>query len=418
MIWLYRFALFLLSPVLDIWFFIRLLKGKEDRHRINERMGQPQHPRPEGKLVWIHGASVGETLSILPLIEALLAADKTLHVLVTSGTRTSAGLMRERLPARAIHQFVPLDYWPAVYMFFNHWRPDVSVFVESEFWPELLWQAPNPMLVNARVSGRAFTRYMRWGWFWHPFLARFNRCLAQSDADADRLAALGGRNIAVAGNLKYDRPAPPADEAVLKHLQTLIGKRPVLFGAQTHNPEEAVITTVHAALTQAGVKNLLTIIAPRHPQRGIAIAAELEAQGFTVALRSQGAQPTSTTQIYIADTMGEMGLWCRLATVAVMGGSFIPHGGQNPLEPLMCGTPTICGPHMHNFTDMTHYLTHANAMHLVMDVADLITALTPLFLKKPALAAARKPIAGALKKQQGATLRTADAIRRQLQRVS
>ena len=191
MIWLYRFLWVVLSPVVDVWVIKRLFSGKEDRRRFKERLGVASIPRPPGRLIWFHGASVGETLSILPLVDRLLTADKNLHILVTSGTRTSAELMERKLPVGAFHQYVPLDFWPAVNSFLDYWRPDISVFVESEFWPELVLKAPNPILLNARITEKSFHKYKRMQSLFGPLMARFKTALAQTEQDALRLKELG-----------------------------------------------------------------------------------------------------------------------------------------------------------------------------------------------------------------------------------
>lgn len=415
MLWPYRLALLTLSPLVALWMAIRLLRGKEDGARFGERLGKASVPRPQGKLVWLHGASVGETVSLLPVVDKLLAANPKLHVLVTSGTRTSAALMAQRLPKRAFHQYVPLDLWPVVRRFMKHWQPDVSVFVESEFWPDLLYQAPNPVLIGARVSARAFRRYRPSKRFWRPLIARFTACHAQTNADADRLSALGARNVAVGGNLKFDAPPPPADPNQLEKLQKQVGKRPVWCAASTHNPEELLFARTHQAVAaQKGLGKLLTIIAPRHPGRGAEVAATLRAEGYNVSLRSAREAIGAHTQIYVADSLGEMGLWYTLADVVVIGGSFIPHGGQNPLEALKCHAATLCGPYMHNFTEMVHKLTQGEAL-MQVKTPEALALLTGELLRRKAmrnkLVKAAEKVIGHL---TGATGRAAALITRQL----
>ena len=388
MIWLYRLLMLLLSPLIDLWFGWRILIGKEAKGRLKERLGQPSQPRPSGPLVWFHGASVGETLSLLPLLSALREQAPELTLLVTSGTVTSARLMAERLPVGIIHQMIPLDYGLAVNMFMRHWQPTVSVFVESEFWPELLWQAPHPIIINARLSARSAERFACTDWFWQPFWHRLKAAYAQTEADASRLQGLGIRHVTTAGNLKYDAPPPPANPAQLDDLKHTIGDRPVLLAASTHAPEEEHIADIHSAIGASyQVSRLLTIIVPRHPHRGPAIAAALARRGHKVACRSKGGALTPETQFYIADTLGELGLWYRLADVVIIGGSFIPHGGQNPLEALKCGKPALSGPHMENFAGMVPILTRHDVLHVCADVPEAIERAGTL-LANPASAAA------------------------------
>lgn len=404
----------LLLPLVEVWFWLRLARGKEDRTRWRERFGHGRVARPAGPLLWLHGASVGEGLSVLPLVATLLDARPDLTVLITTGTRTSGELLTKRLAAppyagRVLHHYAPLDLWPYVRRFYAHWAPTVSVFIESEFWPELLGRAPNPVLINARMSERSFHRYARVrGWI-GPLLGRFRLCLAQTDADADRLRALGAPHVRTAGNLKYDAPPLPADGPALAVLKHAVGTRPVLMFASTHAPEETLAARLHQVLAPK-VPGLLTLVAPRHPQRGDTLATELRAQGLTVALRSAGDPLTASTDLYLANTIGDMGLWYRLARVAVMGGSYLPHGGQNPLEPLRLGVPTLCGPHMHNFRDMVALLTAQGALTVCPTPATLADALLPLLTDRTAHAAAVARLTPALHGVSGATDRVADAL--------
>jgi 3-deoxy-D-manno-octulosonic-acid transferase len=414
MIALYRTMTVLLSPLIDLTFFIRLLRGKEDWPRVKERLGKASLPRPSGRLVWFHGASVGELQSLLPLVTTLLDGDKTLHVLVTTGTRTSAALAAKRLPSRAIHQYVPLDYYPSVRMFFEHWRPDLSVFTESEFWPELLWQAPYPLLLNARMSDRSYRRYKLARWWIKPLLARFITCLAQTDEDTRRLRDLGAPNVHTNGNLKYDAAPLPADAVLLAQAHKAMDGRPVLVGASTHPGEDEVLAAVHQALAER-VPGLLTLIAPRHPHRGVQIVEVLKKRGLVVRRRALQELPDPKTDIYVADTIGEMGLWYRLATSVVMGGSFVPHGGQNPLECLKLGKHPVCGPHMENFRDMTALLTREGALTQVADVTTLADVLLPLLTDPAHRQQAEQAGGGVLKTLEGASGRAAGVIRAALQ---
>lgn len=366
----YRLLWVLIGLFVDIWLLVRLFKGKEEWSRFKERAGVASVKRPEGKLVWFHCASVGECLSILPLINNLLNDDDSLNILVTSGTVTSAKLMAKKLPARAIHQYVPVDFYIPVKNFMWFWKPDVSVFVESEFWPELLYQAPNPILLNARISKRSFVRYKKHSWLTRPLIKRFKACLCQEQADADRLTELGAPNAFKAGNLKFDALPLDADPHKVKEFKTAINKRPVVVCASTHNPEEGWHGLVHQKIT-AEIPNVLTIIAPRHPERGNAIAKELKAMGMSIKQRSKDEMPQEDTAIFVADSLGEMGLWYTLADAAVMGGSFVPHGGQNPLEPLKLNTATFAGPHMFNFTEMMQKLNEAEAIEQTESLEEL-----------------------------------------------
>src|SRR6266478_2560413 len=338
----------------------RLKQGKEDPARVSERRGMSRDVRPHGPLVWIHGASVGEVLAAAALIEKLRA--RRIRVLLTSGTVTSAAIVAKRFPADVIHQYVPYDSPRFVARFLDHWRPSLALFVESDLWPNLILSSAArrlPMvLINGRMSHRSFPRWRRVAGTISALLGRFDVCLAQSHVDAERFAALGSRNVITTGNLKLDVPAPPADSAKLERLMSVTRGRPIIVAASTHPGEEDMLLDAHRALARF-FPSLLSVIAPRHPARGEAIARSVAASGLHVARRSREELPTATTDIYVADTMGEMGLFYRLAPIVFMGGSLIEHGGQNPIEAVKLGASIVHGPHIFNFTDVYEALDSA-----------------------------------------------------------
>jgi 3-deoxy-D-manno-octulosonic-acid transferase len=345
---LYRGIGWGLKPLLPVFLGRRLKRGKEHPHRWRERLGVPGLPRPNGPLVWLHGASVGESLALLPLVTALRAARPDLVLLVTTGTVTSAALMGERLPSGALHQFIPIDAPWAVDRFLAHWRPDLVLWTESDLWPTILTQlkahGTPAMLLNGRLSDRSFQRWQRAKPIIRHLLGCFSDVLARGEEDAARFRALGAVRVQAVGNLKLAAEPLPVDAAALAEARAQLGDRPVIAAASTHPGEEGLIADAHRALL-ADFPDLLTIIAPRHPNRGPELAAQLGA-----LCRSQGAG-IPAGGLYIADTMGELGLWYRLARVAVIGGSFIPHGGQNPTEAARLGVPVLFGPHMENFRE-------------------------------------------------------------------
>jgi 3-deoxy-D-manno-octulosonic-acid transferase len=359
----------------------RLKQGKEDPERVGERRGMSRSPRPAGPLVWIHGASVGEVLSGAALIERLRALD--IRVLVTSGTVTSAAIVAKRFPPDVIHQYVPYDSPRYVARFLDHWRPSLALFIESDLWPNLILSSAArrlPMiLINGRMSPRSFPRWRRVSGTISALLERFEVCLAQSQTDAERFAALGGRNVITTGNLKLDVPAPPADAARLERLMSVTRGRPIVVAASTHPGEEDIL--MEAQRTLAGsFPQLLTVIVPRHPDRGPAIARTIMAAGLGAALRSRQELPTAATDIYVADTLGELGLFYRLASIVFMGGSLVKHGGQNPIEAVKLGAAIVHGPHVFNFTDVYQALDQAggarsaeNEEALVKQVGQLLS---------------------------------------------
>lgn len=359
----------------------RMARGKEDALRLPERMGIPSRKRPDGPLIWVHGASVGESLAALPLIDAVLARVPQAHVMVTTGTVTSAALMGERLPARAFHQFMPVDTPGAVKKFLDYWRPDLALWLESDLWPNMLLTAAEKKIPLALVNGRLSERSHR-GWTRARPLALqllncFSVCLAQDGATAQRLSDLGAPNVVTTGNLKTAAEPLPVDEGEMARMSAMIGARPRWLAASTHFGEELQILEAHRMLS-ADFPDLLTIIVPRHPHRGTEVAAEAGALGFPAAQRSAGEAITAETQIYVADTMGELGLFYRLARIVFVGGSLIPHGGQNPYEPARLQAAIIHGPHVANFAEPYAALANASGDIQVESASDLARAVRRL----------------------------------------
>jgi 3-deoxy-D-manno-octulosonic-acid transferase len=377
MIRLWAWLASLATPALRFALLRRAGRGKEIKTRLPERRGRTNLPRPPGKLLWLHAASVGETISLLPLLRALPA---DIAVVFTTGTVTSATLIAERLPAlglahRVIHQFVPLDVPAWVRRFLDHWRPNAVAFVESEIWPNMIAECARRGLPLLLLNGRMSERSLR-GWQRAPALARhligaFDRIWAQSNADAARFQALGGRNVSSPGNLKFCADPLPADPTTLAQLQPLLAARPVWLAASTHKGEEELIARVHRRLAPE-FPGLLTIIVPRHPGRGAQIAAELGAS------RRSLAEPPPAEGIWIADTLGELGLFYRAVRSVFVGKSLGAQGGQNPLEPARLGCAIAVGPHTANFTEAVTLLRTAGGLNIVPDeaaLADWVTAM-------------------------------------------
>jgi 3-deoxy-D-manno-octulosonic-acid transferase len=344
----------------------RLKRGKEDPARADERRGLSHDARPKGPLIWIHGASVGEVLAAAALIERLRASN--LRILVTSGTVTSAAIVARRFPSDVIHQYVPYDAPRFVQRFLDHWRPSLALFIESDLWPNLILAGAArrlPMvLINGRMSQRSFPRWQRMSRSISALLGSFELCLTQSRTDAERFAALGGRNVMTTGNLKLDVPAPPADPVRLERLMAMTRGRPMIVAASTHPGEEEIIIAAHKSLS-GFFPALLTVIVPRHPNRGPAVAQLIANSGLQPALRSREEQPSAATDIYVADTMGELGLFYRLAPIVFMGGSLVEHGGQNPIEAIKLGAAIVHGPHVFNFSDVYKALDGAGGARVV-----------------------------------------------------
>lgn len=362
------------APLLTISLRRRVGRGKEIADRLPERRGIDNTPRPAGLLLWMHAASVGETMSILPVLSALAQQAPDVTTLLTTGTVTSAALldMRLRKPgqdARILHRFVPLDVPLWVGRFLDHWRPDAACFVESEIWPNMLRACHHRgiprMLANARMSARSFGAWQRVPALAQHLLAGFTLIQARGAEDAERLRRLGATHVETPGDLKFAAPPLPFDAAELARLRVEFAGRPVWVAASTHPGEEPLVAEAHERVA-ATYPNLVTIVVPRHPDRGPAVAAELAAP------RRGAAQPPPAAGLWVADTLGEMGLWFRLAPIAFIGRSLLaPGGGQNPLEPARLGCAIAVGPYTANFTDHVALLRDAGALVQIADPAAL-----------------------------------------------
>lgn len=402
-----------LEPVVPAWLAFRTRQGKEVAERRDERYGIATMARPQGKLVWVHAASVGETNAALPVIAALRETRADLSFLLTTGTRTSAALAEARLGPRGIHQFVPLDSPRYARRFLDHWKPDVTVFTESEIWPNLILEtsARNiPLaLINARISNRSFKRWRRSSRMAVALFGRFARVLAQNSKLARSFSLLGARNVSVSGNLKIDSPPPPVDDLALQRLREASTGRPMWLAASTHPGEDEQIAAAHRLL-RAKHEGLLTVIVPRHPDRGPGIAEKLTEQGFKVRRRAAGELPITETDVYVADTIGELGTFYALAPFAFIGGSLVPHGGQNPIEAARHGCAILTGPNTHNFTDSYLALNEHGGARVVTDVASLTDAADALLSDPAALKRMTDGATAALEGLAGALALTVDAI--------
>lgn len=409
----YRLVTRALAPAVPMLLARREVRGKEDPARRGERFGHASRPRPGGLLVWIHAASVGESLSVLPLIDRLILEAGSPHILVTTGTVTSAKLMQERLPEKAMHQFVPLDHPSYCARFLSHWKPDLGVWVESEFWPNLIVEASErniPLaLVNARITERSFRNWRRARSFIANLLSRFSLLMAQDSASAERLRGLGASAVSEPGNLKHDASPLTHDPAELARLRGMTGARPLWLASNTHEGEERAAADAHRALGRHHA-DLLTVIVPRHPARGTAMARELRSLGFRVACRSAGETITADTDIYLGDTLGELGLFYSLCDTVFIGGTLNDTGGHNPFEAARLGCAIVVGNSDFNFAESYAEFTANGAMCRIRDAGGLGDAIGMLLTdaeKRRGMADAALALASA---GSGATQRTAEAL--------
>ncbi len=401
------------APLAPLLLNLRARHGKEDPERRGERLGQASLTRPPGPLVWFHAASVGETNTILPLIDALKSRSPGLCMLLTTGTVTSAQLAKSRLAEDTIHQFSPLDAPQFVSAFLDHWRPDTAIFAESEIWPNLILELGarlTPLaLVNGRLSERSFLRWRRRPGLSAPLFSQVQLALTNTEKTASRFAALGARQVRAVGNLKIDAPPPPADRLELERLRSITSTRPLILAASTHTGEDEIVIQAHRALAGAH-QGLLTIVAPRHPDRGASIAELARRAGLQNLRRSAGGEPDPACEIYIADTIGELGLFYALSPVAFIGGSLVPLGGQNPIEAVKHDCAVVTGQFHENFADAYGALIAGTACIAIGSGGELAPALSRLLGDEAALLAMTARARQTIAAMGGALERTIAAL--------
>ena len=389
----------------------RARKGKEDRERRGERYGYASWDRPSGPLVWLHAASVGESLAIMPLIKRMESFG--ISLVFTTGTVTSASVARDRISDRTIHQYVPMDVKRAVNRFLDHWQPDLAIFAESEIWPttiqELAKRNVPQILVNARMSDRSNKR-----WSKRPALAmavfgQLAQVLAQSKLDGERFQHLGAPWVTVVGNLKIDVGEMHADPIELQQLKSMIGNRPTWIAVSTHRGEETSVAKVHKMLAEH-VPEILTILVPRHPDREEEILSELEQTGLKTITRSSKKAIDQDTSIFLGDTIGEMALYLNLADIAFMGKSLKSQGGQNPIEPAMTNTAILSGRYVQNFRDTYQALLENGGARLVRDERMLAGHVLHLLRNEKDLKAMQSAARLTVEQMTGALERSVEAL--------
>ena len=403
-----------LAPLLGLWLRRRARRGKEEAARLGERSGRTRLTRPTGKLVWVHAASVGEAQSVLILLEQLLAQYPGLHLLMTTGTVTSAALIKRASLPRTIHQYLPSDILPATRRFLEHWRPDLVLWAESELWPVMLSEIHRRgvplVMVNARMSEASMRRWQRLPHFTRQMLSAVTLCFAMSEEDAARFRTLGAAKLRYVGNLKYDAAPLGFDANALAQLSEATAGRPSWVAASTHPGEEEFILAAHQRLVKT-YPDLLTIIVPRHAHRGGEIAARIAQQGIRFSQRSEGHALTGQTALYLADTMGELGLFFRLSDLVFIGGSLVPHGGHNPLEPARLNCALITGPHTRNFAAVMEALRTQQAIRIVTDAAGLAQEVATLLDDDGARLEMAERALSVVEASQGATATILSALR-------
>lgn len=389
MLLLYRLLTRFSAPILKQILKKRIKSGKEDPQRVSEKMGQYVVERPSGSLIWLHAASVGETQSALILIEKLLKSSTELNILVTSGTRTSAALMKERLPKRAFHQYAPLDHPKWVKQFLNHWKPNAALWLESELWPNMLRglkkkRVPTA-LINARLSDTSFRRWYFFKGTAKKILSSFKIILAQTERDQERFKKLEAKKVYNIGNIKHCAAPLPFNQDDLSALNNALKNRKTWVYASTHDGEEDFAARIHAKLKQT-IPDLLTIIVPRHPERRAEIKNTLSNHSFT----SRGEDkklPTSDNDIYLADTLGELGLFYKASPIAMIGRSFSHDGGggHNPLEAAQHSCAVLTGPNVQYQQDLFNDMIASEAAFRASNEEELHNKLLNYFQDDAAL---------------------------------
>lgn len=386
---LYRLLSIILFPLIAIYILFRVLKGKEHKTRLQERFAIPTMAKPQGDVIWIHAVSVGETNSSLMLVEELLKSLPYASILFTTTTLTSAAILAEKIKTykgRVVHQFLPVDCYFIVRKFLKFWRPQKAIFVESEIWPNFICEARklriSTVLVNARISKKSFSRWLLAKKIGVNIFNSFSLIFAQSEEDKKRLQQLTFQEVLYFGNLKAQAANLKFDVQELENLKTKIGARKFWLAASTHNGEEKIILAVHRKLKQK-FPDLLTIIAPRHPQR----AQEIKglAADLNFAQRSLKENISNQTEIYLADTLGELGLFYALSDFAFLGGSLVEVGGHTPFEPAQLKCAIISGDNVANNQKAFDELIAKQACKSVRNIDELEEAVVK-FLQNNELA--------------------------------
>ena len=369
----------------------KLLVQGVTAERSREKLGHATQPRPSsGPLVWLHAASVGESLSVLALITRMGQILPTAHFLITSGTATSAKLVAQRLPPRTVHQFAPLDAPRPVKRFLNHWQPDAAIFVESELWPQMLRRThatgARMALVNARMSEKTVAFWAEWPQAARYIFDVFALILTQNDAMAQNMIRMNApaERVARGVNLKSMSGPLPVDASALQEVRTTLADRPIWVASSTHEGEESAVLSAHRQLLKR-FPDLCLILAPRHPERGDIVEQLIASDGLSYRRRSRGEAPGG--QVYLADTMGELGLWYEMAEIVFLGGSLLPIGGHNPFEVAQAGAAVLTGNHVAAFAETYALLETEGAARIIADGDDLAARVAVLLTDPDELAA-------------------------------
>lgn len=373
-----------MTPLIGLLLWYRVKNHKEDSKRIKERWGVATKERPKNKLVWIHAASVGEMVSTGPLIE-VMQKHKGFSVLLTSGTVTSATLFKRQYKnANVIHQYVPLESYFAIRRFLKHWKPDLAIFVESEFWPCILDETSKVTKIislNTRLSDQSFKRWKQCNFLFANIVRTFSVFMPQSMNDYRRLSALGVRHLYYAGNMKYTVPSLLANAYELGLFKEMLADRKVVLFISTHPGEEEMIVKIYEFLRHK-IKDLFFIIAPRHPARTDQVLQLIRDYGYNVVIKSRAGTNLSEKQFFVADSIGEMGTLISLAPISVVCGTFVNIGGHNPIEAAKLKSAVVIGPYVSKQKEICDEFKSKEAAIFVKNYRECAQAIYALFSNK------------------------------------
>jgi len=383
----YKLLTYLLRPFLNIYLIFRKLKKKEHPSRYKEKLSNITTDRSKGFLIWFHVASVGEGLSILPLVRKFEKDEKIQKILITSITLSSSEVLKKKLSKniKIIHQFLPFDVPKFVNKFLNHWSPNLAIFIDSEIWPNLIFEIKKRkiplLLVNGRITKKSFKKWNLLNKFSKKVFEKFDLCISSNKDTENYLKILGAKNIKNFGNLKFSITRENVDEKLETSVLDKISNRKIWCAASTHSTEEYFCAQTHLIL-KSTYKDILTIVIPRHINRVKKIEKELLKLKLNVIFYSNLNKLNSETDILLVDVYGETSKFFNISKSVFLGGSLIKHGGQNPIEPSRHGSKIFHGPHINNFTEIYQYLKSLDATQNINTSDELASAIIKEFTSK------------------------------------
>ena len=384
MLLIYRLIISLVIILSPIVILFRLLKKKEDPIRVKEKFCFFSKKKKKGKLIWFHGASVGEILSVIPLIEKLEKDKNINQILVTSNTLSSSKILDKLNLKKTSHQFFPIDSSFLCKKFLNHWKPTIAIFIDSEVWPNMIMNIKERfiplVLLNARITKKSFNKWKIFPQCAKFIFNKFDICLTSSLKSKKYLKLLGAKKIKYFGNLKFSQSENTADSLNKKIKKDILSKK-IWCAASTHKTEEKFCGLVHKKLKSKN-KKLLTIIIPRHIDRTENIIEEMEKLNLNVQIYSSKEKIKENTDIYIVNTYGKTKAFFKVCEIVFLGGSIIKHGGQNPLESVRYGCKILHGPHISNFSEVYNLLEKYKVSHKINNPKQMANKIDQIFKEK------------------------------------